>query len=377
MPDFRSLLTFKPAQLSIGKEWFVYYYVTNPTTEKLVRRKIKLNHISSISQRKKHATHVINSINQKLYSGWNPFLEESAPRGFSNLIEVLDLFLRTKKKELRSDSFRTYNSFVEMLKNWLVKSGREKLCVANFNRMDAMRYMDDIDQEKNLSNSTFNNYMRFNRLVFAWLIDHGYCVENHFIDIKKRMTSEKQRILIPENTRNDIKEYLEATDYDFLIVCLLVFHALIRPKEITYLKPEAFSLNNQTIFLSGQFTKNKRDRIITIPNALMPYLAQWNFNAASNSEFIYGENFKPGKTPINARRFSKKWDKLRTQLKLDSKMKLYSLRDSGIVQMLNDGISPEEVMKQADHASLEITTVYTKFANPKGSEQIKKRGTSF
>lgn len=377
MPDFKSLLTFKPAQLSIGKEWFVYYYVINPTTEKLVRKKIKLNHIHPIAQRRKYANHVINDTNQKLYSGWNPFLEESAPRGFSKLTEVLDLFLKSKKKELRADSVRTYTSFIEIFQRWLVKSGREKMCTANFNRMDAMNYMDDLDIEKNLSNTTFNNYMRFNRLIFAWMIDHGYCVENHFTDIKKKITSDKERILIPEVTRNEIKNHLETHDYDFLVVCLLVFHALIRPKEISYLKPNAFALANQTIFLSGQVTKNKKDRIITIPNALMPYLVQWNFNGAANNEFIFANDFKPGKTPINARRFSKKWDKLRVELKLDPKMKLYSLRDSGIVQMLNDGISPEEVMKQADHASLEITTVYTKFANPKGSDQIKKRGTKF
>jgi integrase len=58
-------------------------------------------------------------------------------------------------------------------------------------------------------------------------------------------------------------------------------------------------------------------------------------------------------------------------------MKLYSLRDSGIIQMLQDGISPEEVMKQADHSSLEITTIYVKHANPSGSEQIKKKGSKF
>lgn len=58
-------------------------------------------------------------------------------------------------------------------------------------------------------------------------------------------------------------------------------------------------------------------------------------------------------------------------------MKLYSLRDSGIVQLLQDGVSPEEVMKQAGHSSLEITTVYVKYANPGASEQIKNKASVF
>lgn len=377
MPNFKSLLKFKPAVLAIGKEWFVYYYVVNPATEKLVRKKIKLNHIKSISHRRRMANHLINEINEKLYSGWNPFLEESAPRGYSKLIEVLDVFLKSKRQQLRADSYRTYASFISLFQTWLKNSGRSEIRTAAFNRMDAIHYMDAIVDGKSPTNNTFNNYMRFNRLIFAWMIDHGYCVENHFSGIKKKTANEKQRVMVPEPVRISIREHLETRDYNFLIVCLLVFHTLIRPKEISNLKRNDFELNNQTIFLSGRFTKNKKDRVVTIPNALLPLLEKWDFNNASGDQYIFGENFIPGKTPVNPRRFSKKWDKLRLDLNLPQKMKLYSLRDSGIVQMLNDGISPEEVMMQADHSSLEVTTVYAKFANPKGSEQIKRRGSEF
>lgn len=377
MPKFQALVSFKPAQLAMNKEWYVYYYVINPATEKLVRKKHKLNHIKKISERRKYANELINTINNKLYAGWNPFLEESAPRGLTKLTAALDLFLRSKKKELRSDSFRSYNSFVSCLKHWLVSTGRLNLNTASFNKMDAREYMDHLENDKTLKSKTMNNYLGFNRSVFAWLLEHQYCVENHFLDIKKKATSEKERIVIPEKVRNEIKEYLQVKDYDYWIVCLLVFHALIRPKEIANLKPLAFNLDNQTIFISGQFSKNKKDRVITIPNALLPALRNWNFNGAAVDQYIFSENFSPGNKPINARRFSKKWDALRGKLRLPKTMKLYSLRDSGIIQMLNDGISPEEVMKQADHSSLEITTVYTKFANPTGSDQIKMRGSSF
>lgn len=377
MPNFRSLLTFKPARLSTGKEWFVYYYVTNPVTDQLVRKKIKINSIKGAAARKKYANHLINELNQRLYSGWNPFLEETAPRGLKDIHEVLEIFLRAKKRELRADSMRSYKSFISSFSSWLKSTGNDKMYVAKFNRLNAIEYMDYLYQEKEVSNSTWNNYLVFHRLLFTWMVDNQYCVENHFHDLKKKTIGDKKRIVIPEKTRYQIKDHLEAHDYDFLMVCLFVFHALIRPKEIANLKRSSFDLKNQTIFISGSYSKNKKDRVITIPNALMPYLKEWNFNNAALDQYIFGTNFKPGKTPVCSRRFSKKWEKLRTEIGMPTKMKLYSLRDSGIIQMLNDGISPEEVMKQADHSSLAITTVYAKHANPTGSEQIKNRGTSF
>jgi len=150
-----------------------------------------------------------------------------------------------------------------------------------------------------------------------------------------------------------------------------------KSQELSDIKSIIFSAFEQIIKVPANVSKNKSDRIATIPNSLMMELEKWDFNGAEKEEYIFGKNLLPGKEPLDARRFTKKWDKLRDDLCLDSKIKLYSLRDSGIVQMLQDGISPEEVMKQADHSSLDITTIYVKHANPTGSEQIKNKSSNF
>lgn len=371
------LLNFKPAQLYTGKEWFVGYYVLNPATEKLDRKKIKLNRIESVVERRKFATQVIQEINKKLYGGWNPYLEESAPRGFTPIKQVLDIFINTKQRELREDSMRSYKSFVFIFKNWLDLTGREKMFSAKLDKMDVLEFMEYLYNVKKLSNKTWNNYKSFFSSLCEWMIDHKYMAVNHFLGIKKKTTGGKNRIVIDHDTRERVQEYLSEHDYDFLMVCLLVFHSLIRPKEIANLKPKDFDIKNQTIFISGTFSKNHNDRISTIPTAMLPFVEKWNFNGAAQDEYIFSMKTKRENLPIDAKIFTKKWDKLRDLLGLDKEMKLYSLRDSGIIQMLNDGISPEEVMRQADHSSLEMTTVYTKHANPKGSDQIKSRGTGF
>jgi integrase len=377
MSKNQNLLSFKPAQLSIGKEWFVYYYALNPATDQLERKKIRLNRIASKTERRRYANTLIQEINNKLYSGWNPFLEESAPKGFTKMNDALESFYGNKVRELRKDSLRSYRSFIDTFKFWLQENDKSEMFTVSFNKTDAFSYLDWLIISKNVSNKTWNNYVNFMRSLFNWMKERQYVGYNPFEQIRKKSALQKDRIAIPSDIRMQILNHLEENDYNFLIVCMLVFHSLIRPKEICFLKPSCFSIENQTIVIPADASKNKKRRIATIPNPLVPYLQKWDFNIAQSDEYIFGTDIKPGKTPLDARRFTKKWDRLRNDLKLPSTMKLYSLRDSGIIQMLNDGISPEEIMKQADHSSLEMTTIYAKFNNPTGSDQIKRKGSGF
>ena len=74
MSKNQNLLSFKPAELYVGKEWYIAYYALNPSTNQLHRKKIKLNRIKSITARRKFAKKVIQDVNEQLYNGWNPSL---------------------------------------------------------------------------------------------------------------------------------------------------------------------------------------------------------------------------------------------------------------------------------------------------------------
>ena len=129
----KPLIDFIPAELRTGKRCYVNYSVVNPATGKMHRKIKKVNHVKSIAERKRYGRKIVSEINQKLYSGWNPFLEQEAPRAFSRLTEVLNLFLSIKTKELRKDSIRTYKSYINIMIEWLTDNGREEMYVINFN----------------------------------------------------------------------------------------------------------------------------------------------------------------------------------------------------------------------------------------------------
>jgi integrase len=374
------LINYIPARLTTGKSWYISYYVLNPATKSLVRKRIKVNRITPISERRKFARQLIHKINVKLAEGWNPFLEQEAPKSYTKLIDALESFLIHKQKELRSrDTIRTYKSHVEILVNYVRDIRKSSdLIVLSFDAIWVRQYMDYLYNERNIGGKTYNNYRTVAVGIWNWMIEHLYCKVNPFLTVRRVQEQKKKRQIIDIETRSRIKEYLlRENKIEYLAMVMICFHGLIRPKEICLLKPENIRLDDKIIFLTADMTKDKDDRIVSISSELMNYLKALKIETISKEDYIFSSNFKPGKKLIDSRNVGREWTKLRNALKFPKEYQFYSLKDSGIVQMLMDGISPIEVRNQAGHSSLEQTNEYAKYANPTGSEQIKTKASDF
>lgn len=373
--------SFRPAQLHEGKEWVITYYVKNPYSDKegLERVRIKCNRIKPIKERRKYARRLIHEINSELYNGWNPFLESEAPKSYNKLMDVLDIYLKSRIREkLSPDTIRTYRSKIVSLKAWLVEKGKEDVYMMNFKKADALAYMNYLYNEKGFKNITYNKTLKWCRTLFNWCIENQYINENHFNLFKVKKEEQKERKVIPAAERDRLKKYFEENNSDFFLVCLLVFGSLIRPKEITFLKKSFFDLDKQIIKLPGYATKNGKGRIATIPDSNIEYFKSYfNTTELSDAHFLFDAKCRPSLKQINAKDYSRLWTKVRKDLNYPMEYKLYSLRDSGIIQLLQDGVSPEDVMRLADHSSLETTSIYVRHANPVASEQVKSKSRGF
>ena len=353
-------IRYIPAQFYQAKISYVAYSIINPSTGKLIQKRIKLNRIKSVSERKKYARQLMIQINEKLAEGWNPFIEQEAPKSFHKLFDAIDIYLRVKKKELRKDSIRTYNSYARQLKLFLAeKHEGEKLNVIYFLKKHAVEYLNYLYVEKDVSEVAYNNHRNFGKLLFNWLIENQYCKANPYAGIKSKKEKTKVRIPIYADYRKKIKDYLQKNnEYGFLAICMLTYYAFLRPKEICMLKIDNIDLKNQLIILSPEITKNGKSRTVTIPDSLIQYLLDLKLDLMSKDDYIFSTGFLPGKTLKDSRYTGKKWAKLRKAISLPKEIQFYSLKDTGIIQMLRDGISPELIRDQAGHSSLEITNKY-------------------
>ena len=71
------------------------------------------------------------------------------------------------------------------------------------------------------------------------------------------------------------------------------------------------------------------------------------------------DTFKPGKVLLNSKRIGRIWGYIRDELKLPVAYQFYSLKDTGITEMLEAGVPAKFVKELADHHSLEMTERYT------------------
>ena len=371
------IVDYLPAELKQGQIWRVVYYVKNPQTNKLARKVVKINRIKSITERRRYAKKLIAEINIKLISGWNPFIEASAPKGFYLLGEVINIFLNNKRN-LRPHTIRSYKSYLKIFSEWLDFNQMNEIFVIGFNSAHAKKILNNNYNQKNISNTTYNNYLRFFKLFFEWCREEKYCANNPFQGMKTKKEATKGREIIPNLVRTKIRTYLiNECEYMFLFVCNLAFHSLMRPGEIVKLKIGDIDFKNQTIFIPGENSKNGKARVSVIPDVMMRTIKYLDFENFEKTHYLITKNWVPGKTPIDSRNISKRWDTMRHRLNLPQSYKFYSLRDSGIVQKIVDGIPLNEIRDLADHSSIEITNKYIIYASPAASERIKRNATKF
>ena len=349
---------YLPAELHEGKRWEVVYYALDPQTGKLARKQIRFNRIKNLAVRRAHAKKLCVEINAKLVSGWNPFLEQEAGKGFAKLIDALHTFKAEKNKELRADSTRSYNSLVKMLENWLIERNEGNLLCLSFSKQHALALLSDIYIHHNVSNRTYNNYLKFYRTLFNWMIEREYCKINHFTKLSKKKTEEKRREVIPANVRKNIENHLRANDHPFLCVALLCYGCLIRPKEILNLKPGDFVMDKKVVQIPANVAKNGKSRVVAIPEYVLAEVAQLGLEKMPPDYYIFSDDFRPGKALKNSRDIGRYWQKLRDTLQISKNISFYSLKDSGITDLLDAGVPTKVVQHHADHSSIEMTEKY-------------------
>ena len=382
-----SAANYLPAVLKTNQSgWLIEYYVENPQTQILTRKKIKLqrllNRYPTKTEAKKHINNIIVALNMKLSTGWNPYFIGEDSRLYTPLKEVVEKYKEEVKRNTRPVTYRAYCLFLDIFSQWLEKH-TPNIYSSMITHALVVKFMDYVYNERkgskgeNVSNSTYNNYIKQGSAFFSWLVDKCFCKENHFSKIKSKKTEEKRRILIPEEVRERITEYLHANNPNYLLVLKLIYNSLLRPKEIRELQISDLSLAKGVITIRKEVAKNGKERIVPMTPDLIDDFTKLNLQNYASNCYIFGENMQPCKKKLADAKMYRYWAKMRDELQLPKEMQLYSLRDSGMTEMLKRGIDPLSVKQLADHHSLRMTAIYTNHADPRLQEIIVNNAPKF
>lgn len=375
------LITYLPASLKhTAHGWTIEYRVFNPALNAMERRVIKMNRIrkkySRVSDFKAYCADVVARLNTQLASGWNP-LDGNVrnSRELTPINAVLDKYLVDKQGDVRPDTLINYRSFVKVFKEW-VTNNVGNIAVSSFNRVMATNFMDYIMQDRGLRGRSYNNRLKQARAFFSYAIEKLYCTENPFATIKTKREDGKKRILVPNDVRKKIYQYWKKRNENYIVLCELVFSALIRPKECWRLHVSDLMLSERYIEISEDDSKTHYRRSPSLTPELVSRLEKMTHHA-DKSDYLFSEGYRPGKKQMAYSRFRKDWQDMREVLGLPDEMQLYSLRDTGISEMLKGGIDALSVMQHADHHDLSITTRYANHADPHLVETISAKAPRF
>ena len=110
--------------------------------------------------------------------------------------------------------------------------------------------------------------------------------------------------------------------------------------------------------MNKNVSKNKKSMPVTIPDVLIPFLVE-HLKKAQMGDFVFSEDYLPGAVQLAPKKISDEWVKVRSVLKLPKKYQWYSLKDTGITNMLKVGVPTIAVRDQARHHSIIQTEAYT------------------
>ena len=256
--------------------YFIEFYAYDPEQGKMRRKKIKLNRIKGISNRRNYARGVIKRLTDQLNHGWNPWIAKDA----TNLIPFEDAIQRyeahTQKMlangYFRKETYDGYKSYVKIMREY-VKTKRPTYYCYQFDHNFCIDFLDYVFIDRNNGAQTRNNYLNFLRVFSGFLVEKGYLKSkptDGINPISKRLYK-KERECIPLDVMGKIATYCKEKEPDFLFACYLLYYCFIRPVEMTRLKVQHFNIKRCTLTIPGELSKNKKTQTVTIPKKVIQY----------------------------------------------------------------------------------------------------------
>ncbi len=374
------IISYTPAELRVGKETYVSLYAYDPLSNKLKRKRYKLNHIVSPAERKRYGRELCARLNEQLRNGWNPFIEADSGKGYAKFEEAVTDWIRRQERLMRDGVTReaTYVEYASKVRNLLKYNRNQRIPIVYIYQMDARFLNDFLDYiyiDRGNTAKTYNNYIRVISVMCKFFLARGYISTDPCAQIKsisRNRLPQKERNVISSADLRKIYEYLSEHNRHFLLACYLEYYCFVRPKELSMLLVGDISYKSRTILIRKEVAKNRKEEITTMPEVVINMLIDLDILSHPDNYYIFSNNFMPGRERRSEKTFRDEWLKMRRKLKLPENYQFYSLKDSGVTDMLERNIPAIAVRNQARHSSVSVTEIYTQRRERKANDEIAK-----
>ena len=383
-----SVKSYTMPQLSCAKcYWYISFYAFDPYQEKLRRKRIRISpKFKKVSDKRMYANDLLERITLELRQGWNPWVSYASPEQYATWQDVCDAYRAYITKAmseslLRAKTWKGYTSFLNNFNDWNDSQPRPIHYVFQFDKKVLSRFVDWLWLDKGLSVRTRDNYVTWLKIFSKWLLSRSYVESDPAASLQAiggKIKSNKNRTVIPHEAMARLREYLKETNKHFLLACYILYYCFIRPNEMSYIQLRHISIERGTIHIPAFSSKNGKEGTVTLPDVVLRLMIELDIFKNPDDYYLFSKGLKPGKKRHSAKQFTDYWSHyIRKQLRFPMEWKFYSLKDTGITDLIKENTDLLTVRNQARHHSLLMTDIYTPHDIEEANEVIKKRKADF
>lgn len=321
------------------------------------RKKYMLDSIAKVTERRKRASEMTESLLKLLRSGWSPWVNVDDNRGYTLLSDALLKYEKSLERLPKEKTRKSYGSRLNVLREYIAGLLLPPKYVYQFNTSFVSDFLDWLYLDRDVTGRTRNNYRGWCSSLAAYFIEREYISDNPVEKIKNVAEVAKKRQPLTASMLRQLRAYLSEQHPVFLLACMMEYYTMIRPEELTNLRISDISIKEQSVFVSAEFSKNKRDGKVGLNDEIIRLMIDIDLFRHSGDCYIFGDKLRQCSVKASSEIFRREWKKLRKALKWGDQYQFYSLKDSGIRDLANaKGIVIAR--DQARHTDISTTNKY-------------------
>lgn len=386
----QSTLAFSMPRVTYGtKDTVLSFYAFDGSLGAMRRKRIKLNHLGSRRFIRKREREICSRFLALLAQGWSPFGDCEAAnvlrkggRTVSETIAFKEAVRRygdyvlseVDRKVMSKATLKTYSSYWAKLLEFLP----DGIMAAEVSTSSLVSFVDSMKAD-GLSPKYCNSVIGWLKTVFGWMLERGFVADNPAAPLKTETLARQQgRPPLTDDERTTLFALLRRHGrLEFLLACLMEYYTYIRPNELYRVKVRYLNLAEQTVTIPAEISKNRKTAKVTLPTVVVDLMRELKVDRHRGDDYLFGKGMKCGPKIGNERQFGRFWDRhvacdggIYPELK-QRKVVFYSLKNSGITDMLARGVPSAVVRDQARHQDLSTTEIYGRTSSMKAPEGLK------
>lgn len=322
----------------VKKRWYVYFYYRDPDTDKMkkqasltmgINRKFKTRR-----ERLKHFKILQRVVHDALKGGWSPYEKSMEDEDYYPAGKVIEEALELKLKALKPSTQSDYTIRIESFLRFLDKEGLYGVDIRKIERKTVLKHLNQILDETSARN--YNNTRSVISSIFTVLEQQDYIPYNFVKTIVKQKTQSKRDRTISSDDLDKILTYLEKEDPLLSLYVEFISYFFLRPIEVARLRVGDINLTDKLISVE---IKQKEYKTKIIPELIFDKIKKHIPGTADKDNFVFapdGVGQWPTKESNKRDYYSKRFKKVKDELKLDERYTLYSFRHTYITKVYKE-----------------------------------------